>query len=290
MDITNNNVQSETPLPLITHGAYGKTWREIEQWLQSLGPLPLFQRTPQALDELSQLKRLNESANQVMLGIIKAHTLIYQRNTTQVLHLDEIVNQLPLKNSIALKTLASIASILKLDNFNLSSFQTAIARATIDSMEAQREKMELEELKHSMDRRIVHLKAKKDKLSKILINMRYQREHHENELLESWKEQIERMKYEKQDTVNHLVQQQQLYTATQIEQNGLRLSTIKKLAQDICSLKAMLVEKKQVLEHYKDLQPDMVLSSFKVQEAEEQMNKLQIKREDILAEIAKSVH
>ncbi|KAL0092480.1 hypothetical protein J3Q64DRAFT_1695000 [Phycomyces blakesleeanus] len=283
-----------------SHKSYNiEEWKQIDTWLRHLYPhrIPLFDRTPETFNALLKLQKQNESADNIVHVLLNAQREIQKDNRIRFQNERQILNDLELfinKTSLsrsysALTTLSSLATILGVDKCHLSSFQTAFANLTIESMESEIEEQLLEESEYALRERIAKLKTKKEHLQNTLEFMREAKQETEDELKETWKSTNMEKKKEIKQQLDLLKQKQKEYDDTKVEQHGLRLNAMKRLVHDTSVIRSELADRQEYLERYKDLPPDMVMASFKTQEAEERLYELRQERERLLADIADSV-
>ncbi|KAI9028111.1 hypothetical protein CLU79DRAFT_737792 [Phycomyces nitens] len=269
-------------------------WDQVDSWLRHLYPhhTPPFERTPETLQALLRLKYQNEAADSIVHVLVDAQREINSSKRAQNHQLLDD-HQLHIKPSFrshsALTTLSFLATTLGLEHTSLSSFQTAFSALTLESMDAEIESQTLEESEYPLAERINKLAQKKKHLQSTLELMRQAKQDTEDDLKETWKSTNAEKKKEIKHKLDLLTQKQKEYDATKVEQHGLRLSDMQNLVNDTRIIQEKLANKQEYLERYKDLPPDMVMASFKTQEAEDRLYELRQERESLLADIAASV-
>ncbi|KAG2217856.1 hypothetical protein INT45_012771 [Circinella minor] len=265
-------------------------WDQIDAWLHDLYPanMPLFEKDDCNLHSLRQLHKKTEEANNIMELVLDTQRQLSDDNARQAAMWQEKLDALEVSRSSmstqgtrALDALGLLAVRLGIENTSLSSYHTALAQLTIETMDTSLEEKEIQETEYVLQSRIQNAEGELNKMKGI--KQRYEAGSH-------WSDQdIHSMEQQNKELKNVYAKTQSDFDALEIEQHELRLDAIKKLEQDMTSLEAILAEKNGTVDNYGNLPSDMVLASLKIQDAQDQFNKLGREREQLLADIADNV-
>ncbi|KAI7860586.1 hypothetical protein BDC45DRAFT_494771 [Circinella umbellata] len=269
-------------------------WDQIDAWLHDLYPvnMPLFEKDECNLHSLRQLHKKTEEANNIMELVLNTQRQLSDDNARQAAMWQEKLDALEVSRSSmstqgtrALDALGLLAVRLGIEDTSLSSYHTALAQLTIETMDASLEEKEIQETEYVLQNRIQNAEDELNKMKGILSSIKQR-----HEAGSHWSDQdIHSMEQQNKELKNVYAKTQNDFDALEIEQHELRLDAIKKLEQEMTSLEAILAEKNGMVDNYGNLPSDMVLASLKIQDAQDQFNNLGREREQLLADIADNV-
>ncbi|KAI9492007.1 hypothetical protein BDB00DRAFT_465656 [Zychaea mexicana] len=273
---------------------YKNEWDQIDAWLHDLYPvsMPSFEKDEYTLHNLQQLHKKTEEASNIMEMVLNTQRQLSDDNARQAALWQEKLDALEVSRSSmstqgtrALDALGLLAVRLGLDDTSLSSYHTALAQLTMETMDTRLEEKEIEETEYVLQSRIRNAEGELDKMKGILssVKQRRQSNSHEND-------QALAMQQQNKESKNAYARMQNEFDSLEIDQHELRLESIKTLEHDMASLEAILAEKSGMVDSYGNLPSDMVLASLKVQDAQVQLNSLGREREQLLADMADNMH
>ncbi|KAI8137779.1 hypothetical protein BJV82DRAFT_331638 [Fennellomyces sp. T-0311] len=287
--------QSLAPSSMLNQTSFGhdhkSEWDQIDEWLHQLYPvsMPFFEKDEYTLQSLQQLHKKTEEASNIMELVLDTQRQLSDDNARQAAMWQEKLDALEVSRSSmstqgtrALDALGLLAVRLGLEDTSLSSYHTALAQLTIETMDTRLEEKEIEETECVLQSRIRNAEDELSKMKGILSTVKQQRKDTSHWTAAALQQQT-------QESKNVYAQMQNEYDALDIEQHELRLDAVKKLEQDMVALEAVLAEKSGLVDAYGNLPSDMVLASLTMKDAEERLNVLGRERERLLADIADSV-
>ncbi|KAI8976840.1 hypothetical protein BDB01DRAFT_853048 [Pilobolus umbonatus] len=174
----------------------------------------------------------------------------------------------------ALRSLTLLAQSMGIGTTRLNNYLTAISRLTLDSMDNQHQQTQLDEIEYALDEWHKGSLVELETMTKLLDHLQHQPE-----------QKKERITMSPSDYVTL----QNKYNQLGIEKKGISLKQIFELEKKVHSIESELQHKLQLMSNYKDLPPDMVLTSIKVQEIENELHELEQERENGLAVIAHQI-
>ncbi|KAF7728141.1 hypothetical protein EC973_006656 [Apophysomyces ossiformis] len=266
-------------------------WQDIDEWLHqffvSPNPIPTFNRNQESLRALQQLRKQNETANEIMQTVSMAYESIKPKHQENELGFDK--SCLSEEGALTLETLAKLALHLGINSEEIGSYDASIANLRLEYMDAQLEHTDMEEVEHALNNRIEDANQELFKLKEMLKELDKRRSAEKKKVAE-WQRNSKDLEKQIQAEKADYVQQQKRYDATGVVQQRLRLVNIKRLDEELQQMEADLEQKKLALEQYDDFPPDMVLASLKLQEGEDKLHQLRQERERLLGDIAENVH
>ncbi|KAI9319715.1 hypothetical protein BX666DRAFT_1317395 [Dichotomocladium elegans] len=239
-------------------------WNRIDNWLQDLytAEVPTYEKDDVTLQSLNELHAKTMEANRIMETVLQAQKQISDDNLRQAEAWQEKLDSLEFSKSNmsdegkrSLDTLAMLAVRLGLDSTSLSSYQTAIAHLTMETMDAKIEVKDMKDTEYALQNRIDNAESELNKMKALLSSMRMRYQGEEKELMQHWQKDTEALKHQMEAAKPKYAMMQREYEALGVEQQELRLSAINKLEQDLDALDAVLAEKNSVISSYHDLPP-----------------------------------
>ncbi|CDS08522.1 hypothetical protein LRAMOSA09883 [Lichtheimia ramosa] len=274
-------------------------WQQVDRWLQEIDAveLSLLDKDDMSLQDLHELQEKTEEANAIMELVLQTQRQISDDNMRQAAMWQEKLDALEFskasmstEGSRALDALATLAIRLGLDDTSLSSYQTALAQLTIDTLEAELEENELDEMEYALQSRIQSAEDELSKMKTMLSSIKQRQHDQDDHFVRRLEADTDVLLQQTQDQQEEYALLQNEYEDTEVEQLQLRLSALAKMGHDMAAVEDVLAEQNAVLAGYKDLPPDMMLASRKYKEAEDRLHNLRQERELLLAEIANQVH
>ncbi|KAJ8655135.1 hypothetical protein O0I10_009170 [Lichtheimia ornata] len=274
-------------------------WEQVDRWLQEIDAveLSLLDKDDMSLQDLQELQQKTEEANTIMELVLQTQRQISDDNMRQAAMWQEKLDALEFSKSSmstegsrALDALATLAIRLGLDDTSLSSYQTALAQLTIDTLEAELEENELDEMEYALRGRIKNAEDELSKMKTMLSSIRQRQQHDQDDrFVRRMEADTDALLQQTQDQQEEYALLQNEYEDTEVEQLQLRLSALAKMGHDMAAVEEVLAEQNDVLAGYNDLPPDMMLASRKYKEAEDRLHELRQERELLLADIANQV-
>ncbi|KAK4521103.1 Kinesin- motor protein [Mucor velutinosus] len=241
-------------------------WSHVDSWLSSVfkgNPSPNFERTNDSFQLINTLKNLNFNSMPLIQHIL----------------MNKLHFKLSNDSEKAIDSLALLAESLGMDTIELSNYYTAVSKLTMDRMELQHESLKLDEMEYMLAE---SQKKADDELSLI-----------KSMLLNLQQGPQETAVQRQQIGEKEILSSEYSILQKKYDELGVQESTLTKIQElenkaDAAELQCKHQEMK--LESFTSLPSDMVLASIKIQEAEDDLHRLEQVRENLLSEIADSVH
>ncbi|KAI7885074.1 hypothetical protein K492DRAFT_172802 [Lichtheimia hyalospora FSU 10163] len=273
-------------------------WQQVDRWLHEIDTveLSMLDKDDLSLQGLEELQQKTEEANAIMELVLETQRQISDDNMRQAAMWQEKLDALEFskssmstESSRALGALATLAIRLGLDDTSLSSYQTALAQLTIDTLEAELEENELDEMEYALRGRIKNAEDELSKMKSMLSSIQQRQHDQDDRFVQRMQADTDALLQQTQDQQEEYALLQNEYEDTEVEQLQLRLSALAKMGHDMAAVEDVLAEQNAVLAGYQDLPPDMMLASRKYKEAEDRLHDLRQERELLLADIANQV-
>ena len=263
-------------------------WKEIQQWLQTTletRSLPSFEVTPETLLILKQLKEKNETSDkklEVLTGDMMCRKKEYVAET---LRLDETLQKLGMNHSNFKRTTQEDLERLALvtDGTGADEFTTSAVLLTWSKLKCKIR--EIEKLQEAEDealtkttKQIKMLIQKLESFNQVSASLKEQEPNYEGVILYE-KERIKNFNKKLPEYNNRAYLQEMKLKG--VDEN-LYHHKIVETYSTLKALKEQLQSKQEQLDSYKNLPPNMSLAKEKIQEAEEDLKKLEEMFETLL--------
>ncbi|KAL7326777.1 hypothetical protein PS15p_209058 [Mucor circinelloides] len=241
-------------------------WSHVDSWLSSVfkgNPIPDFERTNDNYQLMNSLKNLNFNSIPLIQHILKSKLHFKLSNESEK----------------AIDSLAMLAESLGMDTIELSNYYTAVSKLSMDRMELQHESSKLDEMEYML---VESQKKADDELSLI-----------KSMLLNLQREPQEIAVQQQEISEKEILSSEYSSLQKKYSELGVRESTLTKILElenKADAVESQCKQQEMKLESFTSLPSDMVLASIKIQEAEDDLRRLEQERESLLSEIANSVH
>ncbi|KAI9483028.1 MAG: hypothetical protein EXX96DRAFT_556574 [Benjaminiella poitrasii] len=247
-------------------------WLHIDNWLLSIfkqtSLIPPFERSSKTFDLLTKLKKSNFDSIDLLDYILK--------NNINVELSDESIKNI--------EYLASIANSLGMGSLEMSNYITSISKLAMDNMELEDELDTLQDVQFKIDSLQYDATLELNRMTQLLDDLRKERELDDHDGSEkSTHSSI-------QNDLNTFSNLQKTYNDLGIEDQNLRLSDIHELETKRNAIVKDIKEKDEQLLSFRGLPLDMARASMKIRDTEKQLEMLEEERENLISDIAKSVH
>ncbi|KAI9276681.1 hypothetical protein BDA99DRAFT_115623 [Phascolomyces articulosus] len=148
-------------------------WDQIDTWLHELYPvnMPVFEKDDCTLHSLQQLHKKTEEASNIMELVLNTQRQLSDDNARQAAMWQEKLDALEISRSSmstqgtrALDALGLLAVRLGIEDTSLSSYHTALAQLTMDTMDTCLEEKEIEETEYALQSRIQNAEGELNKM------------------------------------------------------------------------------------------------------------------------------
>ncbi|KAG9300982.1 hypothetical protein G9A89_018934 [Geosiphon pyriformis] len=274
-------------------------WKMEHGWLKKFyknQPIPLFERntaTASALHQLALLNMQQDAMAKILLENQKIHALEYRAESERIkknLNAIGIKKEDLSKNSqTALRTLATLGVTLGLGDVERSSYLGALAKLNIDLSRAERRHAIANETASIIENRTREAKIQNEKIRRVLSNSRRNWDLIEEQKLREWKKNTTLLTQKGREYQDRLTRLETQYSSMNIEDSGVRLDKLKQKEDYVTATEEEVRIKNRKLRTYQNMPPDITLATFQLHEAKERLAELEIKRQELLSNIAENV-
>ncbi|CAG8564933.1 10584_t:CDS:2 [Paraglomus brasilianum] len=268
-------------------------WQIIDQWLNDLykdTPLPLFERNPDtaaALYEMALFNKEQDAAAELVRENRTMHRIEYVEEDKRLQEILKVIgiskNDLSKNGECAIRTLSSLAITLGLGDVEQSSYFRALAQLNIDSERTQRSRNMTKRTIEEFENQIQEASLRLERLNTNKWDFV------EEQKLKEWKKNSCLLTRKSCEYGNRLLHLQKQYESMGVEEGGLRIENLKQIEKNVEALGELLETKRQKLQIYQEMPPDLQMAQLKLDHAREALVELRETEAELAEAIAETV-